>query len=352
MKPSLKLALILILAYCGLGFESLADEQVPQTAKESGYISIGGIEQWVRIEGTNVQNPILLIVHGGPGNPLSLYHESLYRTWENDFTIVHWDQRGSGKTFEANQETGELTMEKLAKTDLDIELLISDGLEVTDYLRKRFGHEKLILSGTSWGSVLAVRMAVEAPEKYHFYVGLSQLVNYHQNMPASFNLVRSMAEKRQDQTSIETLEAIGSPPWQDPRSFGKLRRIIRFYENEIVSPLPDLKIGTEYQAESTRAAYFSGEEFSFVKFVGLKGDGMAQKIALDKCCTKFEIPVYFIQGQDDLLTTAKVTESYFQSLKAPSKEYIPLEKCGHDPNIRMLKTQLDTLRAGIKTHLK
>ncbi len=202
---------------------------------ESQYVLIGGIKQWVTINGESCLNPIVLVVHGGPGNPLSLYHESLFQAWEDEFTIVHWDQRGAGKTYEANQTVGELTPERLTNTKLSMALLVSDGLEVTDYIRKKFGQDKIIISGTSWGSVLALKMVYTTPDKYYFYVGLSQLVNYRNNMKESYSLVKSLAIEKQDQAALDVLSSIGSPPWNNPRSFGKLRRIIRAYETEVVS---------------------------------------------------------------------------------------------------------------------
>lgn len=326
---------------CGLTSDS--NERI----NERGYVKIGGIDQWVTINGADCQNPIILIVHGGPGNPLSLYHKSLFLAWEEAFTVVHWDQRGAGKTYEKNQEIGELTMEQLANTELSSERLVRDGLGITDYIRKRMGQKKLIILGTSWGSTLAVKMVHKAPEKYHLYMGVSQLVNYHHNISESYKLVKSMATEKQDKEALTALDDMGSPPWVSPRNFGKLRRIIRRYESELSTASPDFIISEEYRSDKTRKAYFSGEEFSFVKFVGLRGDGMAAKIALDECCTKFSVPIYLVQGENDLLTTPKVTKSYFDTIQAPKKQYVLIEQSGHNPNIRMLQAQLDLLKSAM-----
>jgi hypothetical protein len=61
------------------------------------FVKIGGIYQWVTIRGQDRENPVMLIMHGGPGvatSPLALYTLG----WERDFTLVQWDQRGAGKT--------------------------------------------------------------------------------------------------------------------------------------------------------------------------------------------------------------------------------------------------------------
>ncbi len=71
----------------------------PDAIHEQGFVSIGGIEQWITIKGANSDNPVVLFLHGGPGNAMSAYADSMYLGWENDFTLVQWDQRGAGKTY-------------------------------------------------------------------------------------------------------------------------------------------------------------------------------------------------------------------------------------------------------------
>lgn len=308
------------------------------------YMHIGGIKQWVTVRGSSCANPVILFVHGGPGNPLSLYSDSLYQSWEKQFTLVHWDQRGSGKTWEANQEPGELTVEKFQDIELTTELIVNDGLAIANHVRKLLHKDKLIITGASWGSVVAVKMISRQPEAFHFYVGVSQLVNYHENSRKSYELALTRATQLNDEKAINTLKAIGPPPWTNSRSFGQLRQIIRDYEARVTDPQPALTIAEEYHSDSARAAYFAGEEFSFVKFVGLKGDGMAQAIALDKEHTEFQIPVYLIQGTEDMLTTPEVTESYFWKIKAPQKRFINVKRAGHDPNLPMLKKQFAVIK--------
>lgn len=314
----------------------------------SGYVKIGGIDQWLTIRGESCGNPVVLFVHGGPGNPLSPFADNLYGEWASEFTLVQWDQRGSGKTFEANQESGELTMESLNAMRLDMDILVSDGLEVADFLRAALHKDKLIITGGSWGSVVATHLIAKDPGKFHFYVGLSPLVNYHRNVAASYAAVQTKAEAMGDSEALETLTKMGPPPWQNPRHFGALRRITRGYEAQATSSAPEWQPAPAYTDQAASDAYYSGEEFSFVKFVGLKGDGMAQRIALDESHTRFEIPVYLIQGEEDLVTLPEITKRYFESIAAPGKSLVVLEKTGHDPNFAMLAAQLEALREGVE----
>lgn len=333
---------------------SICKSTADKTTKinEKSYVVIGGIKQWVTIKGDSCANPVVLFVHGGPGNPMSLFSDDLYKNWEHEFTIVQWDQRSSGKTFEANQKSSEITPEDLANNELSLPLIAADGIEVADYLHKALKTDKIIITGTSWGSAVAVKMISKRPDLFRFYVGMSQLVNYDTNLLKSYQLALAIAQQNNDKNALEFLQSAGAPPWKSPKNFGKLRKITRAYEAKITDqPLP-MRAATEYQSEAAQAAYGFGEDFSFIKFVGMNGNGMAQTIALDKSDIDFKIPVYLIQGKEDLLTSPEVTGKYFVTLKAPAKSYLLVEKSGHDLSARMFSAQLNVLREGAKHFAK
>ncbi|WP_394751084.1 alpha/beta fold hydrolase [Spongiimicrobium salis] len=320
---------------------------------EAQYVLIGGVPQWITIKGKDCSNPVVLMVHGGPGIPLSKYHDSLFQDFEENFTIVHWDQRGSGRTYLAQFESEELTLDMITNTKLSVDLLVQDGLEVSDYLRNRLGQEKIIISGSSWGSFLATKMVHMAPNKFHFYIGLSQLVNGSKNYAESYKKVKTIAVERDDKAALAILNKMGPPRWSHPSSFGKLRRIIKRYESETASDPVQWKVSKAYLSEFSDAKYsMFSEEFSFLKFTGFNGDGMINDVALDECCTHLKIPIYIIQGHKDLLTVPKVTKEFFEEIVASEKEYIQIENSGHDANIDMLRMQLDMLKAGTAKYIK
>lgn len=90
------------------------------------FVPIGGIEQWITVHGSDTANPALLVLHGGPGDALSPYADSLFADWDKDFTMVEWDQRGAGRTYGKSGPSIEptMTMERMTK----------DGIEVAQYL--------------------------------------------------------------------------------------------------------------------------------------------------------------------------------------------------------------------------
>ena len=313
-----------------------------QPVDEAGYVRIGGIQQWVVVEGQNCDSPVVLIVHGGPGNPNTPFAHNLFGDWAKGFTVVHWDQRGAGKTYQANPPAeGE---------PLTIERLTADGVEVARYATQRFGKRKVILMGGSWGSALAVNIAQAQPDLFHAYVGTAQMVSYQDNLAASYARTMSLARAAGDAEAVDKLKALGPPPWTNPRAFGILRRATRKYEALATDAPPKAWFapGLGYDTPEYEAAYEAGEDYSFVQFVGMAGDGMGPRLDVRKLGARFAIPVFLLQGDQDLVTVPEISRAWFDSLTAPEKAFFPLARTGHDPNRTMIDGQLRVLETRVR----
>lgn len=308
-----------------------------QAVHDAGFVTIGGIQQWVVVDGADCTNPVVLIVHGGPGNPNTPFARNIFGDWERDFTLVHWDQRGAGKTYGANRPAED--------EPLTLAALTSDGVEVARYATQRFGKRKLILMGGSWGSVLATHMAMAAPDLFHAYIGTGQLVNYQDELKLGYARVLARATANADSDALSRLEALGPPPWTDPRAFGTLRRISRRYEATVTDPPPTgwFNFGPGYDTPAYEADYEAGEDYSFFAFVGPANDGIGPGIDLRILGTTFAMPVYLLQGDEDLVTLPDISLAYFNEISAPAKTYIPLARTGHDPNRTMIEAQHQAL---------
>jgi pimeloyl-ACP methyl ester carboxylesterase len=312
-----------------------------QKIDEKGFVSLGGIEQWVTVKGDSCANPIILFLHGGPGNPLSGYSDAVYGAWAKDFTLVQWDQRGSGMTYGRSRPGPEAT--------LTLNQLSNDGVELAAYLAHRFHKQKVILWGSSWGSILGVHMAKAHPELFYAYLGTSQGVSYRENQAASYTTLLRLARAANDSAALAVLEGVGAPPWTDPRNFGKVRRLVRGYEAKVTTPPPQhwWKPAAEYATPEATADYEAGEEFSFLAFVGLDGDGMFSQVDLPNLGTEFAIPMFFVHGAQDLLFTPDVARRYYENLTAPQKALVLLEHAGHDPNQDVIDAEYTLLKERI-----
>lgn len=317
------------------------DTVLQNKISEEKFILINGIEQWVTIKG-EVTKPIILFIHGGPGSPLSPYAYNLYKDWEKDFIIVQWDQRGTGKTF-GRYAPEELTPEYLKANPLTIDLMTNDGIELSEYLLKHLGKQKIILFGTSWGSALGVKIATRRPDLFYAYVGHSQIVNPAIDI-AFYNKVYKIAEDKKDKDALDILTTIGNPPYDRAKKAGQLLRILKKYEAENSIPAPGdwFVISPEYDNAKDNQNRSDGDDYSFVNYTGdskLGVQSMSATIDLMKDNLDFKIPLYLIQGNEDILTPKEKTKEYFDKLKAPKKKYYLLSKTAHGFNESVLKTQ-------------
>ena len=309
---------------------------------EGRFVSIGGIEQWITIKTEDSSKPIILFLHGGPGSTMSPY-DAVYSEWKKDFILVNWDQRGAGRTFGRNAPAG-VDEEYWLANPLTVEQMTADGIELSEYLIKYLGKQKIILVGTSWGSVLGAKMALARPELYQAYVGHSQIVNASTGLIHAYNKVVAMAERAQDQEALSKLKSLGPPPYDDAKNDGQLLRIIKRYEKENSVPAPAewWKLANEYDNEMDSKDRYNGDDYSFINYAGHKKLGiksMASGVDFMKDGLHFKIPVYLIQGEADILTARELTKEYFDKLQAPKKEFLLLPGAAHGHNQSVIDAQ-------------
>ena len=307
------------------------------------YISIGGIEQWIEIGGEGSDNPILLYLHGGPGGS-SLPVVAALRPWEQYFTLVHWDQRGAGRTLARNGEAG--------CGQLTIERMIADAIEVAEFLVDHLGRDKIVLLGHSWGSVLAVNMIRRRPELFAAYVGTGQVVNMRRN--EEFNYSRQLAEARRvaNLDALAALEAIGAPPYFEREKI----RILREWADVLASgagddprPRPPVR-PTNFTPEDGQAL-MAGFVFSGNQLFDALCEVDIMELGLD-----FPIPMFCFMGTDDQQTPIEPAEAWFAHITAPCKAFVRFEGCHHfvvmnKPDIfldRLLDHVIPALRMAVK----
>lgn len=295
--------------------------QAPNGIDESGYVKIGGIEQWLQIRGQNRDNPVLLCVHGGPGGtwiPVT----RLFIPWEKDFTVVQWDQRGAGKTLKSTGAAIAATM--------SIERMAQDGIEVAEYLRTRLEREKIIILGHSWGSILGVHMAKRRPELFHAFVGTGQASDLPRSTAMEYARLLEQARTVKDTETLQELAKIGPPPFHSPKQlavfFAQIEKYqpasdaaaMREMKRSLTSPPPDYSLRDEvnrFKGFMAVPPWRLYEEMLNTKLAALGPD--------------FGVPVFFIQGTKDYVTPVSLAEDYFKSIHAPHKEMVLLEGGGH-----------------------
>lgn len=286
---------------------------------EELYARIGGIEQWIRIRGASRVNPALLIIHGGPGATTSIFIPRI-RRWENHFTIVHWDQRGSGKTLRRNGErrTDELNMDRLLR----------DGIEVAELVCKRLGRRKVILLGSSFGSTFALKMVQMRPDLFSAYVGTDQNVGMARRRDEMHRALVDRLQLAELKKGAAEVERIGSDPqrWSadDYLAVAKWSLKIDRTSQEIMMMLKESIWYSPSHSLADIRDFVRGMRFSREKLV-------RDAVGFDawSAGTRFEIPFFIFQGEHDVVTATGLAREYFESVAAPVKEMAQIRNAGH-----------------------
>jgi pimeloyl-ACP methyl ester carboxylesterase len=317
---ALAAAIVLLLAARASAAPSIHEEM---------FVPIGGIDQWVTIKGDDGANPVVLFLHGGPGNALSPFADAMFAGWEKDLTLVQWDQRGAGRTYTKNGAAIEPTM--------TLERMTQDGIEIAEFLKKHLHKDKIVLEGGSWGSVLGIRMAHARPDLFSAYFGTAQVVNWHANLAAGYARVLELARAAKDQPAVDALTAIGPPPWDKVQLWPKYRKWQRLYQAKIATAPPASQaLSPAYASTEEQAQGEAADDFSFLHFWGPTLSGPFTQVDLPALGTDFRIPIFIVQGEKDLTTTPELAQAYFDTIKAPHKQFILVPGTGHEPSVALL----------------
>jgi len=333
----------LIIALPWIGATQAPPVRGPSRVKEEMFVRIGGIDQWITIKGDDRSNPVVLFLHGGPGDALSPFADSMFAGWEKDFTLVQWDQRGAGRTYGKSEPSIEPTM--------SIERIVQDGIEVTEFLTKHLNKKKTIIEGGSWGSILGIYMVRARPDLFYAYVGLAQMVNMRKSQSASYARVLDLARAAGDRQAITELEKIGPMPWDsDQISKWPVYRKweLAYQAKRVTAPSPPDKISPEYASAHELAQYSAADDFSGAHFFGMTLSGQLEDVDLPALGTDFAIPIYILQGQEDLTALPELAKAYFDSIKAPRKQFYLVPGTGHEPSAPQLGLTLKVLTEHVR----
>ena len=299
----------------------------PNGVERDEKVRIGGIEQWVSIRGRDKRNPVLLVIHGGPGYVLMPESWWMSRDWEEYFTVVHWDQRGSGKTYLINDAAKVAPTMTLART-------VSDAEEMTTWLRKEFGKRKIFVLAHSAGTYAGLQLARQHPEWIHAYIGVGQMANMPESERRGWTFAMDAARSSGNTEAVHQLDSIapyfapGKPnPLKDlylqRKWVGYFGGVMAYrHDNDADSDL--VKLSPDYSPQELRHIY-DGNDFS-EKYL------LADLAAGDWSTTHvLSCPLLLFEGRHDYNANAAVAAEWFDELQAPAKRFVWFENSAHMP---------------------
>ena len=280
-------------------------------------LDLNGVRQYVLIRGQNAANPVLLRLHGGPGQA-EMAAESVNRDLERDFVVVEWDQRGAGKS----------ALSDAGYARLSLGQLVDDTLALSRYLRKRFG-TPLVLMGHSWGSIVGLLAAEKEPSLYCGFISTGQIVNFSKGAAITYAALLDEARRRADAAAVQTLTGLGPPPYADANRRQKYFGLIDTLGVSWHSAVPFDRVGLMLRSPE----YSWTEKFAYPAAAQKSFDALfpdLQAVNLEDH-RDFQIPVFFFVGRWDRLAPYELAEHYIQDLRAPQKGIVVFENSAHFP---------------------
>ena len=289
-------------------------------------MEIGGVEQGMIIRGKDANNPVLLFLHGGPGNPEYVIAKQYNIGLEDYFTVCWWDQRGSGMSYSSTLDPESVTTEQM----------VSDTVDITNYLRDRFGKDRIYLMGHSWGSFLGTNTIYQYPELFEAYIGIGQISNGLESEKLGYESMMSTAKKSGDTKSIKKLQKHKIANTDAiTKEYLMLRSGIMNKQgngvfhapysmfNDVLMPLLQFR---EYTL-SDKYGYMAGALFAFK----CPANDAGFTTNLMETITEVDIPVYIFHGVYDRQVSYELSEQYFDMLEAPEKKFYSFENSAHSP---------------------
>ena len=288
-------------------------------------IPINGTMQWLSVRGRDWSNPILLMLHGGPGSPTMPEDYTFQSPWEDYFTVVEWDQRGAGKTYAANDP-------KLIGPTMSLAQMTSDAEQVVRYLQKTYGKKKIFLMGHSWGSVLAVRLAQARPDWLYAYVGVGQIVNMRASERIGYEFVLAQAKEHHNDQAVKQLEALAPYPGDVgglTSARGQAQRKWLMYYGGLTYGRTDYKYNANAWKLSPDYTEKDLANFDAGGLLSLERLLPAMELVDFDAVTTFKCPVFLFEGRHDYTTSHELAAKWFEKIKAPSKELIWFDNSAH-----------------------
>jgi pimeloyl-ACP methyl ester carboxylesterase len=307
-------------------------------------VNINGIEQGMFIKGRNTGNPVLLYLHGGV--PDHFLNDRYPTGLEEIFTIVWWEQRGSGLSFHPD----------MAAESLNPEQLVADTLALTNHLRARFGQDKIYLMGRSGGTFFGIQAAARAPELYHAYIAVAQISNQLESERLAH---RYMLQRYKDEGNTKMAQRLEAAPVGDtaplPDGYLKVRDVA----------MHELGVGTTHDMKSVftdmflqsllHREYTLGEKIKLWRgklFSGSRLWNTQLSTDLTQKVTRLDIPVYFLHGVHDYTVSYPLAKAYFDRLEAPVKGFYTFTQSAHTPFFEEPEKTREIMRADVLTGSK
>jgi proline iminopeptidase len=290
-------------------------------------VQLGGHEQSIMLRGNSTSNPVLLYPSGGPGQSGLPYVRVLFNNLEQDFVVVGWDQRGTGKSYPALDPRETLTLDQA----------VSDTVDLAEYLRTRFDQPKIYVLGESWGSTLGVLAAQRRPDLFYAVIGSGQMVSQLETDRRLYHDVLDLAARTGDAGLAQTMRGYGEPPYGDVFASAFVMQQYDALYKPYTPPESLQELGAAHAAEIGPWGVL-GREYNLVEKVSVMRGLMdmfatmypqLQNVDFRRDAPRLEVPYYMLDGAAELTARRDLALEWHAQLDAPRKRIFTFENSAH-----------------------
>jgi len=292
---------------------------LPDSIAEAHYVNLGGLDQWMLIRGENLNNPLLILLHGGPGFSETHFFRHFNSPLEKAFTVVYWDQRGSGKSFNS----------KIPESSMTVDQFIANLDEMVEAVCKLVGRRKVTIFGHSWGSALGVLYAARFPEKVAAYVGSGQIGDWLAAESGSYAFALAEAQRHNNRKALKELLAIGPPPYP-ASSLWTERTWLQTFKGQLRAGAL-LNMARDFLGVPELSIFDLLNLLRGFRFSLFAMWDEVSRLNLIEAVPALKIPVFFFLGRHDHWVPPETSVAYLEALIAPSKKLVWFEESGHEP---------------------
>lgn len=307
---------------------------------EKIFVEVNGDRQGMFLQGEDMDHPVLLFLHGGPGSPEIAFTQKHPTGLQKLFTVCWWEQRGCGISYRKDTPKETMTMDQM----------IADAIAVTEYLRRRFGKEKIYLMGHSWGSVLGVLTAQKAPELFYAYIGMGQVVRQLESERLAYTYMVEEFQNAGNRSMVRKLKkfpidqgAEVTNQYLAVRSLGmtKLGVGIMHHSRSMMEPVMTILRYKGYRWRE-RLNFAKGSLFS----LNCLWDFVLQTDFV-KQVPRLEVPVYVLQGRYDYQVSYVLAKKFVEAVEAPVKGFYTFWDSAHSPCFEEPEKMIGILREDV-----
>jgi pimeloyl-ACP methyl ester carboxylesterase len=257
---------------------------------------------------------------------------------EKDFTVVYWDQRGTGLSARPLRTTAN-------PFEISVERMVTDAVSLLEMLYDRFGGTTVV-AGFSFGATFAAHAAVRRPDLVSALVATGMDIDMPAAEAHTYDFVLDAARHRGNRRATRQLQAIGAPPHLTREQFSTRARWAANFGG-VTSDKQFNQLLRDLLASMVRSPdYTPIDIIRTIRGINASQTALLPELAatdLVRAIPRLDVPVVLAQGRNDQVAPGEATQRFYDTLTAPAKQLVWFDRSAHTPHLEEPQKYRDLL---------